>query len=164
MAVTYEPIATTTLGSAAASYEFTSIPGTYTDLLLVWSGLASGVTSVGVQYNSDTGSNYSTTHLIGDGDAGSARYSSLTSANVTYGAYPNATNPAVFVLHIMSYANTNVFKTSLQASAAPSRGVDRAVSLWRSTSAITSIKVLAKSSPETFSSGSVFSLYGIKAA
>jgi hypothetical protein len=32
MAKTYEPIATTTLGSAAASITFSSIPATYTDL------------------------------------------------------------------------------------------------------------------------------------
>jgi hypothetical protein len=35
MAITYEPIATTTLGSAAADVTFTSISGTYTDLVLV---------------------------------------------------------------------------------------------------------------------------------
>jgi hypothetical protein len=34
MASTYTPIATTTLGSAAASYTFSSISGTYTDLVL----------------------------------------------------------------------------------------------------------------------------------
>ena len=37
MATTYEPIATTTLGSAAASITFSSIAGTYTDLRLVLS-------------------------------------------------------------------------------------------------------------------------------
>ena len=35
MAITYEPIATTTLGSAAASVTFSSISGSYTDLVLI---------------------------------------------------------------------------------------------------------------------------------
>jgi hypothetical protein len=35
MAKTYEPIATTTLGTAAATVTFSSISGTYTDLVLV---------------------------------------------------------------------------------------------------------------------------------
>jgi hypothetical protein len=35
MATTYEKIATTTLGTAAATFTFSSIPATYTDLRLV---------------------------------------------------------------------------------------------------------------------------------
>ena len=35
MPATYEPIATTTLGSAATNITFSSIPATYTDLRLV---------------------------------------------------------------------------------------------------------------------------------
>jgi hypothetical protein len=35
MPATYEPIATTTLGTAAAFITFSSIPATYTDLRLV---------------------------------------------------------------------------------------------------------------------------------
>ena len=38
MASTYEKIATTTLGSATASYTFSSISGTYTDLILILVG------------------------------------------------------------------------------------------------------------------------------
>jgi hypothetical protein len=36
MATTYEKIATTTLGTAASSIDFTSIAGTYTDLRVVF--------------------------------------------------------------------------------------------------------------------------------
>ena len=37
MPATYEPIASTTLGSDAANVEFTSLSGTYTDLIVVCS-------------------------------------------------------------------------------------------------------------------------------
>jgi hypothetical protein len=45
MAITYEPIATTTLGSAAASVTFSSISGSYTDLVLVVTGIGATVTT-----------------------------------------------------------------------------------------------------------------------
>jgi hypothetical protein len=44
MPATYEPIATTTLGTAAASITFSSIPATYTDLRLI-SGHKASTTS-----------------------------------------------------------------------------------------------------------------------
>ena len=71
---TYTPIATTTLGSAASSYTFSSIPGTYTDLVLVVSGKYStgttGTTTVQIQVGNtslDTGANYSIVYLNGSG-------------------------------------------------------------------------------------------------
>jgi hypothetical protein len=36
MAITYEPIATTTLGSATSTVTFSSISGSYTDLVAVF--------------------------------------------------------------------------------------------------------------------------------
>jgi hypothetical protein len=58
---TYEAIATQTLGSAAASVTFSSIPGTYTDLVIVCTPLrvTAGAEELVFQFNSDTGSNYS---------------------------------------------------------------------------------------------------------
>jgi len=62
MANTYVAIATVTVGSGgAADIEFTSIPQTYTDLLLVISGrkTTSGVTDLGLRINSlTTGYNF----------------------------------------------------------------------------------------------------------
>jgi hypothetical protein len=46
MAITYEPIATTTLGTAAASVTFSSISGAYTDLVLVCNGNKSSCTQL----------------------------------------------------------------------------------------------------------------------
>ena len=57
---TYIALATTTLSSAVGSVTFSSIPAGYRDLVLVAEGLTSGATSnVRMQFNSDTGNNYS---------------------------------------------------------------------------------------------------------
>jgi hypothetical protein len=65
MATTYEAIATVTVGSGgAANIEFTSIPGTYTDLVLKWSGRAAAsssntpVDNMRVTFNSSSSSGY----------------------------------------------------------------------------------------------------------
>lgn len=165
MAVTYEPIASQTLGSSASSVEFTSISGSFTDLVLVCrTTLNAGGYVHQVQFNSDTGSNYSYTVLWGSGSsAGSTRAGSQSQIFGSYQGVPGSTNPDVTIMHIMSYASTNVHKTLLSSAAGPDFGVDRIVGLWRSTSAITSIK-LTPSASKTYSSGSTFSLYGIKAA
>jgi hypothetical protein len=60
MATTYEPIATTTLGTAAASITFSSIPATYTDLRLVVMCKLLAHQLLMFRFNSDTGSNYLT--------------------------------------------------------------------------------------------------------
>jgi hypothetical protein len=54
---TYEAIATQTLGSAAASVTFSSIPGTYTDLVLVvaMEHVTTGTENIVMQFNGDTG-------------------------------------------------------------------------------------------------------------
>lgn len=161
MATTYEPIATSTVAVAAASITFSSIPATYTDLKLVVSG---GTTLGGyayLQFNSDTGSNYSTTRLDGDGaGAASARTTSATfirtSSALTTTA--NLTN-----IDIFSYAGST-FKTTLSNTAADDNGSGRVtpvVGLWRSTSAITS---LVFTSTNTFATGTTATLYGIKNA
>jgi hypothetical protein len=68
MAITYEPIATTTLGSAAATVTFSSISGAYTDLIVVANlAQSAGSNSLRFRLNGDTGSNYSATILRGYG-------------------------------------------------------------------------------------------------
>jgi hypothetical protein len=78
---TYTPIATQTLGSAAASVTFSSIPQGYTDLILVCSPVSTtgSNTFMWIRYNSDTGSNYSLTSMRGNGStATSFRLSNQT--------------------------------------------------------------------------------------
>ena len=164
MASTYEPIASTTLGSAASSVTLSSIPSTFTDLVLICHSSTSNATFSGIrwQFNGDTGSNYSTTRLYGTGSAaGSARVSNDTEgiARLVH----DAGNLTPNILHIMSYANTNVYKTVLAIGASNAYHVARNVSLWRSTAAISSIYIY-DANAVNIDAGSTFSLFGIKAA
>jgi len=66
MPATYDCIATTTLTSTASSVVFSSIPQTYTDLVVVFVGknTTANVAMTGeFDLNSDGGNNYSATHL-----------------------------------------------------------------------------------------------------
>jgi hypothetical protein len=160
MANTYEPIATTTLGSPAPDVTFTSISGTYTDLIIAGNGIKSGDHGINVQFNSDTGSNYSFTYLYGDGSSAvSGRESNKTFAS----GGRLGTNGAVSLFHIMNYANTTTYKTMLSRGDNASSLNIAIVSLWSSTSAITTIKMYP-GDLGNFDTGSTFTLYGIASA
>lgn len=164
---TYTPIATTTLTTSAANVTFSSIPGTYTDLVLVGNMLGgTGGTSdftVLMQVNSDTGSNYSTTRLIGDGSsATSIRNSNQTYARINTSGYLSTTVPQTNIIHFQNYSNTTTFKTVLSRSSQADNVALAGVNLWRSTAAISTIYIYLDSG--TFGFGSTFTLYGITAA
>lgn len=158
MAITYESIATTTLGSAAASYTFSSIPSTYTDLVIVGQGTLSADGGWAVRFNGDTASNYSSTVVYGDGtSAASARAVNDTSMGLGYGGTAQGTN----IFHIQNYSNSTTYKSALSRQSGNGY-VAAKVGLWRNTSAITSITALTYSG--NFAVGSTFTLYGIKGA
>jgi hypothetical protein len=168
MPITYEPIATNTLGSAAATVTFSTISGAYTDLVLV-TNLKTTTTSqeVTVKINNDTGSNYSLTNLRGDGStASSLRRSSQTVGNISKEISPNTAFEFVSVSTFMNYSNATTYKTWLsrnnRASASNAPGTEALVGLWRSTSAITELVIGLTGG--NFDTGSTFTLYGIKAA
>lgn len=159
MPATYEPIATTTLGSAQSSIAFSSIPGTYTDLVLVSNFTGSGGDfNALLTFNSDTGSNYSETVIYGNGSsAASGRQTSATSIRSGY----NNAERTINRINIMNYSNSTTNKTVLIRW--DSGGyTDLRVGLWRSTNAITSLSLTTNQN--NFASGSTFTLYGIKAA
>lgn len=165
MPATYEPIASISAASAS-QVTFSNIAATWTDLILMWSGTGSTLFNIETQVNGDTGFNYSRTALLGDGSSASSfRAADDNKIRATASTFPSTTTPSVIMWHFMSYANVNVRKTVLISSSSASYGVARQVALWRSTSAITSIKVYIQDGypSDTFTSGT-FSLYGIKAA
>lgn len=162
---TYTQIATTTLGSAQASVTFSSISGTYTDLVLVMNGgISAGAQDIWVQVNGDTGSNYSRTNIYGTGSiTGSTRLSNQTKFAMNDAAALDSAYQFNSIMHFMNYSNTTTYKTMIERANNAGRGTDAGVHLWRSTSAINSIYVY-NSGATNYLAGSTFTLYGITAA
>ena len=159
---TYTPIATTTLGSSQSSVTFNSFSG-YTDLILIINGLHSSSVNdgYGLQFNSDTGTNYSTTYLLGSGSAASSgRVTNQTRALCGW----LSTDIGTYINHIQNYSNTTTYKPIVSRGSQTNTNtyLNANVSLWRSTSAITSI--LVKPDSGTFSAGMTLTIYGITAA
>jgi hypothetical protein len=165
---TYVPIATTTLGSTQTSVTFSSIPSTYTDLVLVINAAtASGTLSSRLQFNSDTsssGTNYSTTWLVGNGTAASSSRNSADAGIMLDNGTNETTLTTNRICQIMNYSNTTTYKTVISRFNDAAKGTGATVGLWRSTVAISSVVIWASFLTETYSVGSTFSLYGIKAA
>lgn len=164
---TYTPIATQTIsGSSVASVTFSSIPSTYTDLILVAQlKTASTAGDLVMQFNSDTGTNYSRTVLYGTGSAaGSSRESSVAQITIDNYGTPSSTEAAMDIIQIMNYANTTTYKTVLARANKAGSGVDATVGLWRSTSAINSILLKVITNTVNIAVDSTFTLYGIVAA
>jgi hypothetical protein len=168
---TYEPIATTTLGSAQSSVTFSTISGTYTDLVLIAQArtdYASFNDDIQIFLNNDNSSLYSSTRLIGNGStASSDRQTNQTSwfnisamSTAASGVYP------VLKMELLNYANTTTNKTALfrNNTAESAAGQTQAiVGLYRSTNAVTQITIRPRFGT-VIASGSTFTLYGIKAA
>ena len=172
MAITYEPIATTTLATAASSITFSSIPSTYTDLRLVMNGTTSAADWSYLRFNGGTGSStlYSVNKLAGSGTANQlhtiTNYDKLQLGDALFGVGTSTTIPVFVTADIFSYANTSYYKgilTSISGDLNGSGYVYRNANLYRSASAISSM-VISNASGSNFSIGFTATLYGIKAA
>jgi len=163
MAATYEPIATTTLGSAQADVTFNSFSG-YTDLVLVYAvKTVTANVDMNCRLNGDTGSNYSSVLLSGTGSAAaSTLVSNGTFAYLNWYGYPSTNNNSNAIINFLNYSNSTTYKTIITRANNANNGTNAGVNLWRNTNAITSIKLYASSG--NLDTGSTFTLYGITAA
>lgn len=158
---TYEKIATNTLGSNTQTVNFTSIPSTYTDLVIVVEGTATSSADFTMRVGNsspDSGSNYSRIFVYG--------YSSGVvddiAGNINGFIFSIYSARSMAIINLMNYANTNVNKTALIRN---NNGIDityASGNLWRSTVAIDTLQFTT--STHSFSAGTVFSIYGIKKA
>jgi hypothetical protein len=159
---TYVALATQTLGSAAASVTFSSIPQGYTDLVVVVSGNGAVTTGITMQFNGVT-SGYSLTQLGGNGSsASSARRTSQSFININYSGYFTTSGQSNIIVNIMNYSNTTTYKTVLCRANNAAVGTDAIVGLFPNTSAITSV-LIGNDGSGNIGAGTTFSLYGIAA-
>ena len=167
----YESIATVTLGSAASSISFSSIPSTYKHLqlrILARATDSNASNFANLKVNSDTtGSNYARHVLVGDGSS-AASYSSTGSTITNLGEIPAANASSgmfgVFVVDLLDYQNTSKNKTIRSLGGDDRNGggeVNYNSILWMNTAAISSIQ-LTVFTGSNYAQYSQAALYGIK--
>lgn len=162
---TYTPIATYTLPSTVASYAFTSIPSTYTDLLLVCNYLTESVNQQGyIRVNSDSGNNYSRTGIYGAGPGGGVGSYQSTNASGFNIGMNSQTGGQMNHFHIFNYSSTNMFKGALDFTGNATYSAGLQAMLWRNTAAINSLSIQSFDGSSSLQAGATFTLYGITAA
>ena len=168
MANTYTLIEAITVGSGgSASATFSSIPATYTDLCIKWSGRT---TESGTESNTFLKFNTSTTGYTGKFVLGNSSAASSGTINAWAGHANAATstsntfsNVEIYIPNYASSNNKSYSLDSVQENNATGAGAAYAVlyaALWSNTAAINSIELYT--SPGTFVQYSTFYLYGIK--
>ena len=170
---TYTLISSNVLSSSAASVTFSSIPATYTDLVLrasVRSDAAATVKETEIIFNADTATNYSFTNLLGLGSNGSA---SQQFGTLAYGwtgkiAADSSTantfaNVEIYIPSYTASQNKQISSNNINENNNSIVEATAAVAvLCRNSAAITSILFYPRAS--NFVSGSSFYLYGISNA
>jgi hypothetical protein len=166
----YESIATVT-GSAQTTLTFSSIPSAYTSLQIRYAIKPTTGTgeALRLQFNGDTGNNYSRSYMGGQGST----VFEFGSANGAFtwggdnGAGTQASGyPYVGIIDIHDYASTTRNKTVRTFFGTDSNGAGGVMltqGVWLNTAATTSL-TLFFASGDSLATGSLVSLYGIKGA
>jgi hypothetical protein len=154
---------------SSGTITFTTIPSTYKHLqirALGRSDYAGANVQIAVRFNSDTAANYSGHYLVGNGSTATASGAGGTTfgegGQVT-AATSSASVMGTAVIDILDYADTNKYKTLRSLSGFDANGSGQILltsGSWRSTSAITSITLLAGAG--NWTTDTRFALYGIK--
>ena len=156
----YESIATITVGAGgASSVDFTSIPSTYSHLQVrILQFTAAGSADPKMRFNGATTNYYM--HSIYNTNPTVSTYND--SAAMPY-LYNENTYPAVAIIDILDYANTNKNKTSRTLGGYDGNGSGYLFyrsQAWFQTTAVNQITFVA--SGQNFTQYSHFALYGIK--
>jgi hypothetical protein len=162
----------TVAAGGAASIEFTSIPQTGTDLLVVLSSRSTAATVYSgefMRFNSDSGSNYSHRNLWGSGSSATSQSSSTTSffsQNTMPGASATANTFSNTEFYIPNYTSSVAKSVSINGvgeNNATQSAQAITAALWTGTAAITSVTILP-SSGNTIAQHTTASLYIITKA
>jgi hypothetical protein len=167
----FDLLESTVLGSSQASISFTNLTtkyaATYKHLQIravSRSTDANNTNGVLIRFNSDSGSNYAQHVLFGNGSSvASAAGTSQTFGVIGLSSRSGDSSFSPHVTDILDAFNTSKNKTtrSLVGSMATDLLVQLRSNAWFNTASITSIEVIQNSA--SFTSGTRFSLYGIKA-
>ena len=166
---TYDPIASYTFAGAAASYTFTNIPQTYTDLRFVLNVAGDTLNAfVKANFNGDVAANYSGTTLYANGTtSGSTRFSAGGGSQIwvtDYVSFSQTLGESLFTFDVMNYSNSTTYKSCLTRGSRTTStgswyGSELQVVMWRNTNSVTSIAF--STSAGNISAGSTITMYGI---
>ena len=171
MAATYELIESVTLGSAAATVTFSSIPGTFDDLAIVGSvrmSQSSIFDLAKIRFNgaaSDT--SHSSRGLYGDGSTPGSTSVSDCRLGAINGPTSTSNTFTSFEIYLPNYAggtNKSYSSTCTHETNATGAYIQAWAGLWSSTSAITQVQFLSALYSGNFVIGSSVHLYGITKA
>jgi hypothetical protein len=161
---TFELIASSTVGSGgAANIEFTSIPATFTDLVIKVSGKNNGTSGYfEIRFNGST-SGYTLRNLYGDGSAAASNTDTVITARLTTNTQTASTfaSSDIYIPNYAGSTNKSVSIDTVQENNATSAQAFLGAGLWSNTAAITSVNLLAANS---FVQYSTAYLYGVKNA
>ena len=165
MATTFTKIASVSVGSGgASSIDFTSIPSTYTDLIVEYSLRCNGTNGVGAFYfNSDTtNTNYTSRRL---GTDGSTAFSNNYSA--PYGAYADKltytastfANGEIYIPNYRGSTNKSFSVDDVTENNATAADLFLTAGIWNNTAAITAVRIAGI--VDSFVQYSTATLYGV---
>lgn len=159
----YRAIASQTLTSSASSVTFSSIPGTFRDLVLVClAGTSTNAFAVPrIRINSDTGTNYPFVRMSGNGSSATSGFG--TDPYISVQPIGNMTTAldTQFIVQFMDYSVTDKHKSVLIRTDRAADGTSAQASRWANTSAVTALEIFPAGA--NWQVGSTFSLYGISA-
>ena len=153
---TYIPLATLNLSTSTSEIVFSSIPATYRDLIVVFTGTGTISDNQRARFNGNTGSNYSVVFARGNGST--ATSSSSTDTQFTFGEIDSSV-VCTNIMQIFDYAQTDKHKTILQRSNDTTNSVFMYAGRWALTDAINTISIYPASG--SYNIGATCSLYGI---
>lgn len=173
MAATYSLISSNVLSSTAASVTFSSIPATYTDLVLRMSARSTTAANnmvLGLRINGLSTTIYSDTYLQGTGtvaSSGNAATQTELNGNTFQGSLTTTNTFTSIEFYIPNYTvaqNKPISGISSGENNAAAALTKATANLIQSTATISSILLFEQSAGALFAIGSSFYLYGIKSS
>ena len=169
MTITYNAIETHVVTSNTTSIVFSNLPTIYDDLSLLISGDGVGynATAIYMQFNNDTGANYSRVWMEKDGSAATpSSYSQTAQTSMWLGYVPGTNsaanafgNTSVYIPNFRSNIQKSVRIDSVSAAMSNDQWLVLLSGTWQNTSPITSINIISN---QSIIPDSTITLYGIK--